>query len=59
MKKTVRYFLVLVVLSGVASAFADVGGYTRPKGGRQNDFLKCQIAFDSFNVTPTALCAGL
>jgi hypothetical protein len=35
MKKTIRYFLVLVALSGVAStAFADVGGHTRPSGGR-------------------------
>jgi hypothetical protein len=34
MKKTVRYFLVLLALSGVATAFADVGGPTKPTGGR-------------------------
>ena len=35
MKKTVRYFLVLLALSGVAStAFAGVGGPTKPTGNR-------------------------
>jgi hypothetical protein len=34
MKKTVRYFLVLLALSGVTNAFAGVGGPTNPTGGR-------------------------
>jgi hypothetical protein len=34
MKKTARYFLVLLALSGVATAFADVGDHTKPSGGR-------------------------
>jgi hypothetical protein len=35
MKKTARYFLVLLALSGVAStAFAGVGGPTNPTGNR-------------------------
>jgi hypothetical protein len=35
MKKTVRYFLVLLALSGVATAFAEgVGGHTKPTGNR-------------------------
>ena len=34
MKKTVRYFLVLLALSGVATAFAGVGGPTKPTGNR-------------------------
>jgi hypothetical protein len=59
MKKTVRYFLVLVVLSGIATAFAGVGDHTKPTGGRQDDSSNCQIAFDTVNVMPTALCAGL
>jgi hypothetical protein len=34
MKKTARYFLVLLALSGIATAFADgVGGHTKPTGG--------------------------
>lgn len=35
MKKTARYFLVLLALSGVATAFAEgVGDHTKPTGGR-------------------------
>jgi hypothetical protein len=33
MKKTARYLLVLLALSGVATAFAEVGGHTKPTGG--------------------------
>lgn len=34
MKKSARFFLVLIALSGIATAFADVGGHTKPSGGR-------------------------
>jgi hypothetical protein len=40
MKKTARYFLVLLALSGIATAFADVGGHTKPTGGRVATTIK-------------------
>lgn len=59
MKKIARYFFVLVVLSGAASAFADVGGATSKTGGRQNVSLNCQLNSVSSDTMPAVQCAGL
>jgi hypothetical protein len=59
MKKTVRYFLVLVALSVLATAFAEVGGYTRKTGNRQSNSFVCELGSTAIDPTLIAQCVGL
>ncbi len=57
MKKFARFFLMLIVLSGIATAFADVGGHTKPSGGCQDSDYLCQLTSYSEVATSLMICA--
>jgi hypothetical protein len=56
MKKSARFFLVLIALSGIATAFADVGGSTNKTGGRQDTSFLCQSKIQFESAVPASMC---
>jgi hypothetical protein len=58
MKKSVRYLIVLLALSGLGVSFASVGGATKKSGGRQDTFSICQMNDISSEITQVNQCVA-
>jgi hypothetical protein len=58
MKKSVRYLIVLLALSGLGVSFAGVGDHTRKTGGRQDTFSICQMSDISSEIMQVTQCVA-